>query len=77
MADCAAAPLHRCAAAPLLFYAFTVVEFPACDAHLAACFERLMHRPSVARALAGARPYFRLCPLHDAIPTRFLGPTAV
>jgi glutathione S-transferase len=64
--------LADCAAAPALFYAGIVEpfsqEFPA----LAAYFERLLARPSVARALVEARPYFSMFPLREAIPARFL-----
>jgi glutathione S-transferase len=68
--------LADCAAAPALFYAGIVEpfaqEFPA----LAAYFERLLLRPSVARTLREARPYFSMFPLRDAIPARFLGEAA-
>src|SRR5690606_19930520 len=50
--------LADCAAAPGLFFAAIVEPFPAEYANLAAYFERLLARPSVARALAEARPYF-------------------
>jgi glutathione S-transferase len=65
-----------CAAAPSLFYAATVAPFPREHANLAAYFERLVARPSVARALAEARPFFRFYPLKEAIPSRFLEPVA-
>lgn len=61
-----------CAAAPALFYAFTLVPLPAGHARLAAYFERLLARPSVARTLAEARPYLRFYPFHDRVPARFL-----
>ncbi len=50
-----------CAAAPALFYANKVVPL---DAHknTAAYLERLMQRPSFARALKEAKPYFRFFP---------------
>ena len=61
-----------CAAAPALFYAATVLPFPAGHAALAGYFERLMQRPSVARAIAEARPWFQYFPLRHALPARFL-----
>lgn len=50
-----------CAAAPSLFYANKVMPF---DAHknVAGYFERLMKRPSFARAVEEARPYVKLFP---------------
>ncbi len=60
-----------CAAAPALFYASTVVPFPASSAHLSAYFERLMERPSVQRVIDEAKPYFHFFPFADAIPQRF------
>lgn len=54
--------LADCAAAPALFYANQVAplgaEFPSTKAYL----ERLMARPSYARALAEAKPYFDMFP---------------
>ena len=61
-----------CAAAPALFYAATLEDIPAATAHLADYFERLMARPSVARMLDEARPYFSFYPFADRIPARFL-----
>lgn len=65
--------LADCAAAPALFYADIVAPFSSAHPHIAAYFERLLARPSVARTLAEARPYFPLFPLRDRIPARFLG----
>ena len=62
-----------CAACPALFYAGIVEPFPAANHNLAAYFERLLARPSYARTLAEARPYFDLFPFRDAMPARFLG----
>ena len=62
-----------CAACPALFYAGIVEPFPPANRHLAAYFERLLERPSYARTLAEARPYFDLFPFRDAMPARFLG----
>ncbi len=64
--------LADCAAAPALFYAGIVAPFPAGHAHLAAYFERLVARPSFARVLAEARPYFAMFPFKDDMPARFL-----
>jgi glutathione S-transferase len=64
--------MAECAAAPALFYASTLVPFPADAANLQAYFERLMARPSVCRVLAEARPYFPMYPFAEAIPARFL-----
>jgi glutathione S-transferase len=64
-----------CAAAPALFYADIVLPFSASHTNLAAYFERLVARPSFARTLAEARPYFPMFPLHEQIPARFLGET--
>ena len=47
-----------CAAAPGLFYANRVISFGADHRHAAAYLDRLMARPSYARALAEAQPYF-------------------
>lgn len=65
-----------CAAAPALFYAFTLVPLPARHQRLAAYFERLLARPSVARTLAEAQPYFAFYPFREALPARFLPPAA-
>lgn len=62
-----------CAAAPALFYADIVLPFAADYPNLAAYFERLLARPSIARTLVEARPYFSSFPLRDQIPARFLG----
>jgi glutathione S-transferase len=55
--------LADCAAAPALFYANTVVPFAEPHKNLAAYLDRLMARPSFARVLAEAQPYFHLFPL--------------
>ncbi|RZI96025.1 MAG: glutathione S-transferase family protein [Rubrivivax sp.] len=64
--------LADCAAAPALFYASTLVSIPAEAQRLSAYFERLMQRPSVARTLEEAKPFFQFYPYRDAIPARFL-----
>lgn len=51
-----------CAAAPALFYAAKVDSFAADQPHLSAYFDRLMARPSYARVLEEAEPYFKLFP---------------
>lgn len=60
-----------CAAAPALFYAAAALPMPAEHRHLAAYVQRLLQRPSMARALAGARPYLGFFPLRDALPASF------
>jgi glutathione S-transferase len=51
-----------CAAAPALFYANQVQPFMATRRHLAAYFTRLSARPSFARVLEEAKPYWSLFP---------------
>ncbi|MET0225430.1 MAG: glutathione S-transferase family protein [Dokdonella sp.] len=51
-----------CAAAPALFYADKVQPLGAAHAHLTAYFERLLQRPSFARVLQEAQPYFAQFP---------------
>jgi glutathione S-transferase len=51
-----------CAAAPALFYANKVMPFGDMQRNVAGYFDRLMARPSFARALEEAQPYFRLFP---------------
>ena len=55
--------LADCAAAPALFYGNTVVSFGARHSELTAYLGRLMARPSFARVLEEAEPYFRLFPM--------------
>jgi len=62
--------LADCAACPALFYAGIVAPFDRYSS-LAAYFERLLLRPSFARALKEARPYFDLYPFKDDMPARF------
>jgi glutathione S-transferase len=54
--------LADCAAAPALFYAERVHPFTSTHRHLAAYYERLLARPSIARVVAEAKPYFHLFP---------------
>ncbi len=51
-----------CAAAPALFYGERALSFQAGHPRLAAYFERLRTRPSFARVLAEAEPYFQFFP---------------
>jgi len=51
-----------CAAAPALFYALKVEPAGEGQRHLAAYFERLMARPSFARVVEEAKPYFKYFP---------------
>jgi glutathione S-transferase len=61
-----------CSAAPALFYAECVHPFTEKYPNLAGYFDRLMTRPSVARVIEEARPYFQFFPFNEAIPARFL-----
>jgi glutathione S-transferase len=60
-----------CAAAPALFYADVLEPFASSHPHVAAYFERLLARPSFARVLVEARPYFQYFPYVEALPERF------
>jgi glutathione S-transferase len=51
-----------CAAAPALFYADKVAPLGTSHRHAAAYLERLRQRPSFARVLAEAQPYFQNFP---------------
>jgi len=54
--------LADCAAAPALFYANKVLPFGDEHKNLAAYVERLKSRPSFARVLDEAEPYFKMFP---------------
>ena len=54
--------LADCAAAPPLFYSSMVLPFEETQKNLAAYFERLKARPSFARVLKEAEPYFQMVP---------------
>ncbi|WP_437806932.1 glutathione S-transferase family protein [Sorangium sp. So ce1078] len=54
--------LADCAAAPALFYANEVQPFVDSHRNVAAYFERLRARPSFARVLQEAQPYFHMFP---------------
>lgn len=60
-----------CAAAPALFYAVTYVPLPPQHSRLAAYFDRLMDRPSVARTVDQARPFFKFYPGRQGLAQRF------
>jgi glutathione S-transferase len=51
-----------CAAAPALFYADKVMPFGETHRNAAAYLQRLLERPSFARVITEARPYFALMP---------------
>ena len=51
-----------CAAAPALFYANLVLPFGDTHKNMARYFDRLMQRPSFARVVEEARPYFKMFP---------------
>jgi glutathione S-transferase len=55
--------LVDCAAAPALFYANTIVPLGARHSNTRAYLDRLMARPSFARVLEEAQPYFDLFPM--------------
>ena len=54
--------LADCAAAPPLFYGNMVVPFGDEHRHLRAYFARLKSRPSFARVMKEAEPYFKMVP---------------
>jgi glutathione S-transferase len=54
--------LADCAALPALFYGNMVEPFAAGQSRLIAYFERLKARPSVARVMKQAEPYFAMVP---------------
>ncbi len=60
-----------CAAMPALFYAGILHPFEGFPA-LTGYAERLFERPSAARVLAEAKPYFDMFPFVDRMPERFL-----
>jgi glutathione S-transferase len=51
-----------CSAAPSLFYADKVMPFAGTHPHAHAYLDRLTQRPSYARALKEAEPYFKFFP---------------
>ena len=60
-----------CAAAPALFYAETLVPFDKSQPRLKAYYQRLLDRPSFARVLNEAMPYFHFYPYHEKLPAQF------
>jgi glutathione S-transferase len=66
--------LADCAAAPSLFYATTLVPLAPGQERLGRYIGRVLERPSVARVLDEARPYFRFYPFREALPARYLEP---
>lgn len=62
--------LIDCAAAPALLYAETVVPIDSAHRDLTAYLDRLLARPSVARVLREAEPYFRFFPVETKPRTR-------
>ena len=64
--------LADCAATPALFYAGIVAPWGEEQGALGAYFERLVARPSVARTLSEARPFFEYFPYRELMPARFL-----
>ncbi|MBB4569757.1 glutathione S-transferase family protein [Rhizobium leucaenae] len=60
-----------CAAAPALFYAETLVPFGDQQVRLRQYYQRLLDRPSFARVLDEARPYFHLYPYSQKLPIQF------
>ena len=54
--------LADCAAAPSLFYGNMVLPFDGDQKHLTTYFERLKARPSFARVINEAGPYFNMVP---------------
>lgn len=63
-----------CTAAPALFYATTLVPLADTQPRLAGYFERVVARPSVARVLAEAGPYFQYYPFSERLPRRYFQP---
>jgi glutathione S-transferase len=51
-----------CAAAPALFYANKVLPFGDGHSNVAAYLDRLQARPSFARVIREAEPYFKMFP---------------
>ena len=61
-----------CAAASALFFASIVHPFAADQGAVQAYLDRLLGRPSVARTMAEARPFFAMFPYREAMPDRYL-----
>jgi glutathione S-transferase len=63
--------LADCSAAPSLFYATTLVPLNAEHVRLGGYLERVLQRPSVARVLEEAQPFFQYYPYREALPARY------
>lgn len=63
--------LADCAALPALFYSGAAQPFVHSHPGVARYFERLLTRASVQRVIEGARPYFHLFPMREALDPRF------
>ena len=63
--------LADCAALPALFYCAAAQPFAHSHPYVTRYFERLLTRPSVQRVIDGARPYFHLFPMREALDARF------
>jgi glutathione S-transferase len=61
-----------CTAAPALFYATTLVPLSEAHHRLRGYIELVLQRPSVARVLDEAKPYFQYYPFREALPAQFL-----
>ena len=61
-----------CAALPALFFASIVHPFHEDQTALGEYLDRLLARPSVARTLHEAKPFFHMFPYRDAMPGRYL-----
>jgi len=57
--------LGDCAAAPALFYSHAVQPIPPGQKRLRAYLGRLLTRPSIAKVVKEAEPYFKFYPLPD------------
>lgn len=66
--------LADCAAAAALFYAVSYVPIAPQQGRLASYFERLFDRPSVARVIDEARPFFKFYPGRAGLSRRFFDP---
>lgn len=60
-----------CAAAPALFYAETLVPLGDAHSRLKTYYQRLLDRPSFARVLKEAAPYFHFYPYSEKLPAQF------
>lgn len=60
-----------CSAAPALFYAGTLIAFGKERPKVNAYYERLLARPSFARVLQEAIPYFKFYPFNDRLAPEF------